>query len=193
MAKLNEYNEKTKGNIHLMVTTLCDRDCKYCCNKQYDLNDIPQVTDEELKNCHTVYITGGEPFLFSNPVAIAIFLKSRYPNIKTIRVYTNARAVADYIGWYDGQYINKFESIDGLSVSIKNKEDWESFPIIVGDADVQRMESNYLYLFNGFKCPTPEDSLLMAMYRDGMKNFKVIERWWQVNFVPDATSIFRRI
>jgi hypothetical protein len=192
MAKLNEYNDQTKGKIHLMVTTLCDRDCKYCCNKQYDLNDIPTVTPEELAACHTVYITGGEPFLFSNPVEISIFLKSRYSNIKTIRVYTNASAVANYIRWYDGEYINKFLCIDGLSVSIKNKEDWKSFHTIVSDDDVQQMESNYLYLFNGFKCPTPDDSLLIAMHRDKM-NFKVIEREWQEDFVPEPTSVFRRI
>ncbi len=192
MAKLNEYNDQTKGKIHLMVTTLCDRDCKYCCNKQYNLDTIPTVTPEELAACHTVYITGGEPFLFSNPVEIAVFLKSKYHNIKTIRVYTNASAVAKYIDWYDGEYINKFESIDGLSVSIKNKEDWKSFPTIVADTDVQKMESNYLYLFNGFKCPTPDDSLLMMMCRHKM-NFKVIEREWQEDFVPEPTSIFRRI
>ena len=57
MAKLNEYNDQTKGKIHLMVTTLCDRDCKYCCNKQYDLDAIPTVTPEELAACHTVYIS----------------------------------------------------------------------------------------------------------------------------------------
>ena len=192
MAKLNEYNDQTKGKIHLMVTTLCDRDCKYCCNKQYDLDTIPTVTTEELAACHTVYITGGEPFLFSNPVEIAIFLKSRYPNIKTIRVYTNASAVEDYIEWYDNKYINKFESIDGLSVSIKDKDDWYAFPNIMSDADVRRMESNYLYLFNGFECPTPKDSLLMAMHHDKM-NFNVIKREWQEDFVPESTSIFRRI
>lgn len=192
MAKLNEYNDQTKGKIHLMVTTLCDRDCKYCCNKQYNLDTIPTVTPEELADCHTVYITGGEPFLFSNPVEIAIFLKSKYPNIKTIRVYTNASAVADYINWYDGQYINKFESIDGLSVSIKTKEDQNWFPSVMADTDVQKMKSNYLYLFNGFKCPTANDSILMAMYGDKM-NFKVIEREWQEDFIPESTSIFRRI
>ena len=192
MAKLNEYNDQTKGKIHLMVTTLCDRDCKFCCNKQYNLDTIPTVTPEELAACHTIYITGGEPFLFSNPVEIAVFLKSRYPNIKTIRVYTNASAVANYISWYDGQYINKFLYIDGLSVSIKNKEDWNVFPLIVSDYDVQQMKSNYLYLFNGFKCPTSDDSLLMAMNRDKM-NFKVIEREWQEDFIPEPTSIFRRI
>ena len=46
LAKLNDRTDKTKGIIHLMVTSLCDRNCPYCCNKQYDLNDIPYVTDE---------------------------------------------------------------------------------------------------------------------------------------------------
>ena len=55
---LNEYNEKTKGIIHLLVTSLCNRICEFCCNKQYDLNSIPYVTDEELKNCHTLCLTG---------------------------------------------------------------------------------------------------------------------------------------
>lgn len=36
-------------NIHLMVTPLCDRTCKYCCNNSYTLNDIPIITDEELR------------------------------------------------------------------------------------------------------------------------------------------------
>ena len=50
-----------------MVTSLCNRDCKYCCNKQYDLNDIPYVTDEELREAETLCITGGEPFAFTKP------------------------------------------------------------------------------------------------------------------------------
>ena len=49
MAILNERNENTKGIIHLLTTALCNRDCKYCCNKQYDMNEIPYVTDSELR------------------------------------------------------------------------------------------------------------------------------------------------
>ena len=48
-SNLNPRTEKTKKVMHLMVTSLCDRDCKYCCNKQYDLNSIPYATDEELR------------------------------------------------------------------------------------------------------------------------------------------------
>lgn len=32
-SNLNSRTEKTKKVMHLMVTSLCDRDCKYCCNK----------------------------------------------------------------------------------------------------------------------------------------------------------------
>ena len=62
MAILNERNENTKGVIHLLTTTLCNRDCKYCCNKQYDMNEILYVTDSELREAHTLCLTGGEPF-----------------------------------------------------------------------------------------------------------------------------------
>ena len=33
--------------LHLLTTTLCDRHCKHCCNKQMDLNEVPYVTDED--------------------------------------------------------------------------------------------------------------------------------------------------
>jgi MoaA/NifB/PqqE/SkfB family radical SAM enzyme len=79
-----------KKIIHIMVTSLCKRNCEYCCNKQYDLNDIPYVTDEELRNAHTLLLTGGELFAFANPPEIAQYYKSRYPNIKAVYVYSNA-------------------------------------------------------------------------------------------------------
>lgn len=82
MAVLNDYGEATKEKIHLLVTTLCDRNCKHCCNKQYDLNEIPYVTMEELSRAKKVYITGGEPFKYANPVEIAGWIKSKFKNIE---------------------------------------------------------------------------------------------------------------
>lgn len=40
--------------MHLLITDKCDRDCKDCCNKQYDVKSIPVATKEEFKpadNC----------------------------------------------------------------------------------------------------------------------------------------------
>lgn len=84
MAILNERNENTKGIIHLLTTTLCNRDCKYCCNKQYDMNEILYVTDSELREAHTLCLTGGEPFLYTDPCAMAKHYKMRYRNIQNV-------------------------------------------------------------------------------------------------------------
>ena len=82
MTILNERNANTQKIVHIMVTTFCNRNCKFCCNKQYDLNDIPYATEEELRSAEIVCLTGGEPFQFSNPCEIANQLKRKYPNIQ---------------------------------------------------------------------------------------------------------------
>lgn len=144
MAKLNDKNETTKNKIHIMVTSLCNRNCRYCCNKQYDLNSVPYVTDEELRDAERLFLTGGEPFLFSNPCGIAATYKEKYKNIKSIYVYTNAYELGKYL--YMG---GKIHDIDGVTVSIKNRSDLEFFEDIVStDKRITELSSNLLYVFD---------------------------------------------
>lgn len=184
MGHLNEWNEETQGIIHLMVTSICDRDCPLCCNKQYDLNtEVPQVTDEELRKAHTIYITGGEPFAFSNPNNIAKHLKIQYPNIKTVRVYTGAVELALWLKcnskWYN--LTGELNWIDGVTVSLKHKNDVTCFTAdIVDDERIERLSSNMLYVFGDL---APKD----------LGNFIVKPRVWMEDFIPDKKSIFRRI
>lgn len=171
---LNEYNQNTSGVIHLMVTSLCNRNCKFCCNKQYDLKSIPYVTDDELKNCHTLCITGGEPFLFTDPSAIAKYYKKRYNNIKKVYVYTNAIELKDYLVKHNLSYI------DGVDVSIKNRDDLMAFDTIIHNCSIKSLKDNRLYVFDNLK-------------PDIIGNFQIIERKWQKDFKPANDSIFRRI
>ena len=182
---LNERTEKTKKVIHLMVTPLCNRDCEYCCNKQYSLDDIPRVTDEELMEAEVLCLTGGEPFAFTNPCEIAKYYKQKYPNIKKVYVYTNAYELYEFIR------TNMFtlSNIDGLSVSIKNKRDKTALEILIKEYcyywDIignNELTSNRLYDFLGEEYNTYITS-----------RFKVIKREWQKNFVPADDSIFRTI
>ena len=180
---LNERTEKTKKVIHLMVTPLCNRDCKYCCNKQYSLDDIPRVTDEELREAEVLCLTGGEPFAFTNPCEIAKYYKQKYPNIKKVFVYTNAYELYEFIR--TSRFI--LYGIDGLSVSVKNKKDKLALEIIMNEyfQDVyanDELTSNRLYDFLGEKY----NRLITS-------RFKVIKREWQKNFVPADDSIFRKI
>lgn len=178
---LNERNEKTKKVIHIMVTSLCNRNCPHCCNKQYDLNDIPYVTDEELKEAEVICITGGEPFLYSNPDKIARHYKQAYPNIKKIYVYTNALELYDYM--CDRSYTNPFKYIDGLNVSIKTSSDLLYFSQIYAYdlGYIFDNMDNRLYYFDDDLKPAEHD------------NFQFIKRDWQEEFVPADDSIFRKV
>ena len=173
--KLNDVTEKTKGIIHLMITSLCARNCRYCCNKAYSLDDIPHVTDDELRNAHTLCITGGEPFMFSNPSAFAKYFKQFYPNIKRVYVYSNVYELSLYLLNH-----GTLEGIDGINASIKSKSDRSAFDYVKNHLDILQMKHNRLYVFGD---QIPQDP----------KNFKVIIREWQKEFVPSDDSIFRLV
>lgn len=175
MNALNEKTAKTEKVIHIMVTSLCNRNCKHCCNKQYSISDIPYVTDEELKNAHTLCLTGGEPFLYAEPASIAEYYKKRYENIKNVYVYTNAKELSDYL-----KNNHLMDYIDGVNVSIKTKADLVAFDNIVNDERINKMPSDLLYVFND-------------LLPKNVGNFTVINREWQKDFVPADDSIFRRI
>lgn len=176
MNKLNAKTTKTEKIIHLLTTTMCLRNCKHCCNKQYDLNDIEQVTDDELRNAHTICLTGGEPFLFTNPCEMGLQLKRKYKNIKKVFVYTNAFELAQWL------YKNDLYGIDGLNISIKTNADVIAFDkILKNHKGVLNLSSNLLYIF---------ERLYDVETLDG---FTVFHREWQEDFEPADDSIFRRI
>lgn len=177
MGKLNEKNETTEKIIHLMITPLCNRSCEHCCNKQYDISEIPVVTDEELRRCETLCLTGGEPFKFTNPCEIAKYYKNRYKNIKNVYVYTNAIELANWL-WFH----SRVNYIDGLSVSIKSRDDKYIFEEeIITNCSVTTLSSNRLYVF---------DNLIDDVE---INNFTIIKREWQEDFIPADDSIFRRL
>jgi len=165
--------------LHLLVTSLCDRDCEYCCNKQYNLNDIPYVTEEELDSVEHVYITGGEPFQFTRPEEIARKLKREHTNINRVVVYTNAMELVGVLMLYGH---NVLSHLDGLNISIKTPIDKKAFEDYISrNPAVLSLPYNRLYVFPGFedtKCP---------------ESFAKIRREWQKEFVPAPNCIFRRI
>lgn len=171
-----------KPVMHLLITDKCDRDCKDCCNKQYDVKSIPIATQEEFESVETICLTGGEPFKYAEPYAVTMWLKSKYPNIKNVYVYTNA---APLLEWLEKNNPNGFgyigfSTLDGLSVSIKTVDDLNAFQVLAVHPLIKTLKSNYLYVMNG----------LYPLYTG---NFEVIKREWQENFKPADNCIFRRI
>lgn len=176
-AILNETNEQNEKVIHLMITDLCDRRCPLCCNNQYELTDIPIVTDEEFQKAERIYLTGGEPFAYGKPNMVAKELKEEYPNISRIVVYTNALELAIYL--LKGGAV---DFIDGVTVSLKDKRDREAFDrVIANHPEICKLRYNRLYVFKEVDYPICP------------RGFEKRDREWQKVFVAAPNSIFRRI
>lgn len=191
MAALNEYNDQTKKNIHIMVTNLCLRDCPHCCNKQYNISDIPVVTDAELREAETIFLTGGEPFMFTNPSRIATWYKDHYPNIKKVIVYTNAKELQIYCRQRNGR--NPFWDIDGLDISVKTAHDYKALQSLFdGDArlPIYRLKHSRIYNFLTDAYFYSFDFLYKQL---DIANVEIIKRSWQTEFEPANDSIFRRM
>ena len=188
---LNEKTEWTEKIIHLAITTLCDRKCKYCCNNWYSWNEVEQVTSEELSKAEIICLTGGEPFAYGNPVAIAHKLKKEYSNIKKVYIYTNAKELYNYLHSGGKLTVNSdygdesiICDIDGLNISIKNKADIDTCLALKNYPEVGLLSENRLYVFNHLITKVPV----------GLgDNCKLIHREWQKEFIPANDSIFRRI
>lgn len=182
MSKLNEKNSRTKKIIHLMITDKCDRNCPYCCNNQYSLDDIEEVTDEELRDAEMIFLTGGEPFQYHNPVVVASFIKSRFGFKKKVMAYTNAFELGVWLAQHYSLCHQLF-ALDGLTISIKNRYDKVMFEdFICRHPDVLSLESVWIYVFPGF-----ED---LRVTND---KFIVKSREWQKDFKPAPDSIFRKM
>ncbi len=170
--------DKKEKTLHLLTTTLCERNCIYCCNKQMNINDIPYVQKEDILQCDTICITGGEPILYSNCCEISRCYKSRFKNIKNVYVYANATELFMYVS--NG---GSFDYLDGLSISVKSPIDVIAFREIVkrfkDDVD---LKSNRVYVF---------DNLLS---KNKIPNkWEYIERHWQEDFKPAENCIFRKV
>ena len=144
MAKLNEVNEKNKKVIHLMITGMCLRNCKDCCNKQYDINNIPIISKIELDSAETVCFTGGEPCIFGDWQYLAKTYRENLPNLKNIYMYVNADEL-----YKTYQKLNSYNStdsiklLDGLSISIKTKADVAAFETILKVwPEIKKLKSN---------------------------------------------------
>lgn len=171
-------NEKI---IHLFVTSQCNHDCPLCCNKQYDIDKIPVVTVDELKNAHTVLITGGEPLIFNIPPFIGM-LRQQYPNITALYVYTSGSPNIDRILCKVVDGINfspkdVFDVMDLMDIFIKRKN------------ELRLLSSNRLYLFPEIPEPYAEQLTRLA---NSIGNFLIVHREWQEEFKP-ASGIFRRL
>lgn len=170
--------------IHLFVTERCTHNCELCCNKQYNIDDIPVVSISELRYADTVLLTGGEPFLIGGIDRLAKLIKMQYRNIKSVYVYTCGDSLLSYLK--NGGFI---DHIDGVNISPKNELDAHCLNVMFFSetisGKIDSLSSNRLYVF-------PEVRQHIRFDKIDGHNIQIIDREWQKDF-KSASGIFRRI
>lgn len=181
--------DQTDNNkiIHLYVIDKCYHDCTLCCNKQYDVEKIPVVTVEELKNAETICITGGEPFMYDRLMFFVRDLREQYPNIQNVYVYTSGAFLARYV--YHGKSMAYY---DGVNMCPKNWFDiMQLKEELLSNEDAlslfSRMKSSRIYVLDTL--PKEDQKYLFSL---NLPNTEIIPRSWQEKFEPNG-GIFRRL
>lgn len=172
---------------HILITDRCNRTCKFCCNKQYDLNTLSPVTYSELWETEMICLTGGEPFLYGQPLKIAKYIKKHYRGTTPIIVYTNAYELYLYL-LRKQHKPKKWKYINGLTISIKNEQDRSAFECMAKDFSetINLLEYNKVYVFGDYLMPKK------YIYNYFGEKIIPINREWEPDFKPAGNSIFRK-
>lgn len=103
--------------LRLLLLAECNRTCKGCCNKEYDLNALPVC--QSYAGYSEIMITGGEPMLRPDVVA---------KTVKQIRAQTNA-PIFLYTAWRGGHIplLGALELVDGITLTLHTRKDVAPF------------------------------------------------------------------
>lgn len=180
--------------MHLFVTSRCTNNCPFCCNNNYNIEDVLIPSEEELSSVSTVCLTGGDPFLLGGQLnKIVNALRSR-KNIKNIYVFTSGYACLKYIREY-----KCFPDINGITFSPKSSIDYDALWTMLDfyRCKFSKLKSNRLYMFiNKYDdCNYIIDNnyLYLLAELNEYLHCEVFFRTWVENFDSPENEIFRRL
>jgi hypothetical protein len=112
--------KKFMKKLRLLLFEECERDCGGCCNKQWDLANVPVV--ENFLGYDEILLTGGEPLLRPEVVKQIIPI-IRANTLAPIYLYT---AKSDNIPLF----VEMFRLMDGITLTLHEPSDVASFCIL---------------------------------------------------------------
>lgn len=175
---------------HIYITNDCDHKCPLCCNRLYNIDQLPVITVEQLKGAHTVCITGGEPFLHTDQLLHLIeCIRQQYPSIQKLYVYTSGGRL-HLMGERDWKRF--FTYADGLNVAPKSPYEYKLLHMALNYWPMKAESSkeglsNRLYVFPDlWKVYENEDLCLPDTWQ-------VIGREWDKEFNTPENEHFVRL
>ncbi len=169
------------NKVRLLLWETCHKNCEGCCNKDWNLDALPTVTESVLKSANIVMLTGGEPMLYPARVLDTIRWVRKVSNAE-IYVYTAKVSVPE------AKYV--LASSDGMTVSLHHPSDIEPFLFFAHNCNyLQR--SNRVNIFQGVPlaldkvpsgwycksniewvkdCPLPQDEVFVRLTQSKGRN-----------------------
>ncbi len=104
--------------LRLLLFEKCNRRCKWCANKFWDLKSVP--TEDRFDKYEKVLLTGGEPML--DPLLVI-------NTAKEIRIQNPEAQILLYTAKTDDwrSILSVLHYVDGLTVTLHNKADIKPF------------------------------------------------------------------
>lgn len=108
------------SKLRLLVTEKCPNKCPLCCNKQFNMNDIPVV---DRWNYEEVMITGGEPLAFPRKVRKLIRAIRHLNKISGVgcKIYVYTSIANSH------EFLDVLEEADGMVLAIHNIREARNF------------------------------------------------------------------
>jgi organic radical activating enzyme len=119
--------------LRLLLFKECDRSCPGCCNKQWDLNELP--IEDDFTKYSKILLTGGEPLLRPFVVKSVILDIRKQTNVPII-LYT---AKSDDIK----RFTNILDIVDGITLTLHEQYDVDNFLKL--NADISSYYNRHKY------------------------------------------------
>jgi hypothetical protein len=114
-----------KKQLRLLLWEECNRKCEGCCNKQFDLANLPVCTD--FSQYELIMLTGGEPMLYPDKV-VGVIKEIREQTNVPIYIYT--AKVDDLHEIYKLMFM-----VQGWTVTLHDNNDVQPFRRLAGFFD----------------------------------------------------------
>ena len=152
-----------KDTLRLLLTGFCPKKCEGCCNKQWDLKNLPVAHD--FSKFNTVLITGGEPlhYAYRNVTLVLIeYLQQFYPHIRIIVYTSNVEGIL---------WLHENVLIDGYTFTLHPGDSMVEFNDLIYSFNMQKEYTKKnlslrLTVFKGVEIPSHLDLSLWKVKKD---------------------------
>lgn len=141
--------------LRLLITKECNRNCPGCCNKDWNLDELPICTSFE--GYDEVLLTGGEPYLVGINPFISLIHKIRSEN-NTCKIFVYSA---------HSRIIDVLDYIDGLTFTLHDQKDVPLFDLLnLALYESDKEKSLRLNIFKGIKLPDDIDLSFWKVKKD---------------------------